>query len=197
MMTGIPALRERDRRRRPHGAATACRPDAGQRDHRGTSGATEAIFNAIHAVVRRGRGSHRPGSLLRLLRTGDRIGRRRAPCIFRSIRRPSRPTGRSVRDAITPEDADADDQLARTTHPARCWAPKTWNIDRRASCATRAIVAVVGRGLRTHRLRRCAIHESALQLPGTARTRFRRSPASARPTTAPAGRSATASRRRR
>ena len=72
-MTGIPALRQAiaAKTERCYGY----RPDA-DTEVTVASGASEAIFDAIAAVVRPGRRGDRARPLLRLLRAGDRPGRR-------------------------------------------------------------------------------------------------------------------------
>ena len=79
-------------RRQDRALSTAARPDA-DAEITVTSGATEAIFNAIHAVVRAGDEVIVLDPCLRLLRTGHRPGRRARGARAAGSARRSRRTG--------------------------------------------------------------------------------------------------------
>ena len=170
---------------------------AARRGHarsRSPRGATEAIFDAIHAVVR-------PGDEVIVLdpcydcyEPAIDLAGARAVHVAAGSADLRAGLGQRVRAAITPRTRML---MINTPHnPSGAMLTADDMAALAAIAARHRHLAAVGRGLRTHRVRRRAPRIGAA-LSGTARARVRRSPASARPTTAPAGRSATASRRRR
>ena len=85
-----------------------------------TSGGTEAIFDAVAATRTTGRRSDRARAVLRLVRAGDRVERRRR----RSSCRCSFPDYSIDWDAVAPRShaADADDHAQHAAQSRRCGA---------------------------------------------------------------------------
>jgi hypothetical protein len=188
-MTGVPALRQAiaGKTERCYGCAT--RPDS---EVTVTSGATEAIFDAIHAVVRAGDEVIVLDPCYDCYEPAIDLAGARRRCTSRWTRSPSRGLGRGARGDHAAH-AHADGQ--QPAQPVRRDVRRRRHAGAGRPAARHRHRAAQRRGLRAHRLRRrpprsprCAIRNCA-SAPSS-------SPASARPTTAPAGRSATASRRR-
>ena len=189
-MTGIPALRQAiaAKTERVYGH----RPDA-DAEVTVTSGATEAIFDAIHAVVR-------PGEEVIVLDPCydcyepaiDLAGARavHVPLDPRTFA----PDWQRVRDAITPQTRML---MINSPHNPSGAMLTAGDMDTVADMLRDTGIVLLSDEVYEHIVFDGAPPRVGAALSGAARARASWSPASARPTTAPAGRSATASRRRR
>ena len=188
-MQGVPALREaiaakyadfHGRRYDPETEVTV------------TSGGTEAIFDAVAAVLPSRRRGHRPRALLRLLHAGDRVERRRRR------RRAAALSGLQHRLARGPRGDHAEDANADHQHPAqpggRGADVATISGTDRAREGTDLLI--VSDEVYEHIIFDGLQHESMARHPRARAPAASSSDRSARPITRPAGRSATPSRQR-